>query len=74
MIDRLVNVVSLIGPWGYLVVFVVVVLECQAFLGLFMPGERFVLVGGFLAGQGGFDPGTLVFVISLAAIPGDRDG
>ena len=74
MLDRLVDFVSLIGPWGYLVVFVVVALECQALLGLFLPGESLVLVGGFLASQGVLDPGTLVVVISLAAIVGDSIG
>lgn len=74
MLDRLVDFAGLIGPWGYLVVFVVVALECQALLGLFLPGESLVLLGGFLAGQGVFDPGTLVFVISLAAILGDSVG
>ncbi len=74
MLDRLVNFVDLIGPWGYLVVFAVVMLECQPLLGLFLPGESLVLVGGFLAGQGLFDPATLVVVIALAAIVGDTIG
>ncbi len=74
MLDRLVEFVSLAGPWGYLVIFVVVMLECQALLGLFLPGESLVLLGGFLAGQGVFDPPFLVFVISLAAIAGDSIG
>ncbi len=74
MIDRLVNLVDSIGPWGYLAVFAVVMLECQALLGLFLPGESLVLVAGFLARQGTFDSGYLVLVISLAAIAGDSAG
>lgn len=74
MLDRLVNLADSAGPWGYLVVFAVVMLECQALLGLFLPGESLVLVGGFLAGQGVFDPGTLVMVVSVAAIVGDSVG
>ena len=74
MLDRLVNFVDLIGPWGYLVIFAVVMLECQALLGLFLPGESLVLVGGFLSSQGVLDPATLVVVISLAAIVGDSIG
>ncbi len=74
MLERLVNFVGSIGPWGYLAVFLVVMLECQALLGLFLPGESLVLAGGFLASQGVFDPGTLILVISLAAIVGDNVG
>ncbi len=74
MLDHLVHFVRLIGPWGYLAVFVVVTLECQALLGLFLPGESFVLAGGFLAGRGVFDPVTLAVVISLAAVLGDSLG
>jgi membrane protein DedA with SNARE-associated domain len=74
MLDYLINFVSHLGYWGYLVIFLVVALECQALLGLFMPGESLVLVGGFLAQQGVFDLGVLIFVISVAAILGDSIG
>ena len=74
MFDNVINFVSLIGHWGYLVIFLIVMLECQALLGLFMPGESLVLAGGFLAEQGLFDPGVLIFVISAAAILGDSIG
>jgi membrane protein DedA with SNARE-associated domain len=71
MLDYLINVVGHLGQWGYLVIFIVVVLECQALLGLVMPGESLVLLGGFFAEQGLLDPGALIFVISIAAILGD---
>ncbi|TRZ89096.1 phosphatase PAP2 family protein [bacterium] len=74
MLDYVMNVVTLAGHWGYLVIFLIVILECQALLGLFMPGESLVLAGGFFAQQGLFDPGILVFVISAAAILGDSIG
>ncbi|MBU1565533.1 MAG: bifunctional DedA family/phosphatase PAP2 family protein [Proteobacteria bacterium] len=74
MFDYLINFVSHLGHWGYLVIFLVVALECQALLGLFMPGESLVLVGGFFAEQGVFDLDILIFVISLAAILGDSIG
>jgi membrane protein DedA with SNARE-associated domain len=74
MLDSLTHFISLFGSWGYLIVFVIVALECQAILGLFMPGESLVLVGGFLAEQGIFDPGVLAFVIAAAAILGDSIG
>ncbi len=74
MFDYLINFVSHLGHWGYLVIFLVVALECQALLGLFMPGESLVLVGGFLAEQGVFDLDVLIFVIAVAAILGDSIG
>ena len=39
MLDNLISLVDRLGHWGYLIIFVIVALECQAFLGLAMPGE-----------------------------------
>jgi undecaprenyl-diphosphatase len=74
MLDHLVNFVGHLGHWGYLIIFIVVALECQALLGLVMPGESLVLAGGFLAEQGLLDMGVLIFVISIAAVLGDNIG
>ena len=51
MLDYIVHFVERVGHWGYFVIFFVVMVECQALLGLFMPGESLVLVSGFLAAQ-----------------------
>lgn len=74
MLEHLINFVSHLGPWGYLVIFIIVALECQALLGLFMPGESLVLVGGFLAEQGVLNLHVLILVVSVAAIFGDSIG
>jgi membrane protein DedA with SNARE-associated domain/membrane-associated phospholipid phosphatase len=74
MLDHVIHFVNLVGHWGYLVIFLIVMFECQVLLGLFMPGESLVLAGGFLAEQGLLDPGVLLFVISAAAILGDSIG
>jgi undecaprenyl-diphosphatase len=74
MHEYLITSLGSIGHWGYLVIFLVVMLECQVVLGLFMPGETLVLVGGFFAGQGLLDPGLLILTISSAAIVGDSIG
>ena len=74
MLNYLINFLGPLGHWGYLVIFLVVVLECQVLLGLVMPGESLVLLGGFFAGQGVLNPGVLIFVISIAAILGDSIG
>lgn len=74
MLDWLIGFAGSLGHWGYLLLFLAVVLECQACLGLFMPGETLVLAGGLIASQGGLDPGVLILVISIAAICGDSLG
>jgi membrane protein DedA with SNARE-associated domain len=40
MLDYIVHFVERVGHWGYFVIFFVVMVECQALLGLFMPGEK----------------------------------
>lgn len=74
IIDQIVGLAERLGHWGYAIIFVVVLLECQPLLGLFIPGESLVLVGGFLAGQGVFDLDALILTISIAAITGDTIG
>src|SRR3954471_17232162 len=63
-----------LGPWGYLIVFLVVMLECQPLLGLFMPGETLVVASGFLARSQVFDLKILIIVIAVAAVIGDTIG
>ena len=57
MLNYLINFLGPLGHWGYLVIFLVVVLECQVLLGLVMPGESLVLLGGSLLKKGSqFNP------------------
>lgn len=72
--EYLIHLVERLGHWGYLVVFLIILLECQALIGLFMPGETLVLAGGFLASQGSLDLDGLILTISGAAIFGDSLG
>ncbi len=74
VITKFIDLASGLGFWGYVLVFAVVVLECQAVLGLFMPGESLVLVAGFLAGRGGFDIRLMIATVAGAAIVGDSIG
>ena len=41
-----------VNPWGYLLLFLLTALEASAFVGLFVPGETALLLGGFFAYQG----------------------
>lgn len=74
ILDQVNQLILHLEHWGYLIVFLVVMLECQAFLGLFMPGESMVLLAGFLAGQEVFDIRVLIGVVAAAAIVGDSIG
>jgi undecaprenyl-diphosphatase len=71
MLDYLIHVAGRLGHSGYLVLILVLMLECRPLLGFVMPGESLVLVRGFLARQGLLDLGDLIVVISVAAILGD---
>ena len=74
MTDHIIRLTEGLGHWGYVIIFVVMVLECQPLLGLFVPGESLVLVSGFLAGQGIFDLEVLIMTVASAAIMGDSIG
>ena len=74
MVDYLIQLVERLGPWGYVIIFLVVMLECQPALGFFMPGETLVVIGGMFAAQGQFDVNFLIVGIALAAIVGDTIG
>lgn len=74
VLDRLIDFVWSIGPWGYLVVFLGAGLESAAFLGLLVPGESLVIVSGMLASAGLFRLPTLIAVVSAGAVIGDSIG
>lgn len=74
MLDYLVDLVTRLGHWGYLVIFIGAGLESAAFLGLFVPGESLVLVCGFLAAQGALDLDAAIVTISVGATLGDSIG
>ena len=74
MLANLISLADRLGHWGYLIIFLVVAMECQVFLGLAMPGESLVLAGGFFARRGLLDLGDLIFLVSAAAILGDTIG
>ena len=74
MLDYLVNLVGRLGQWGYLIIFLVAMLESAAFLGLIIPGESLVLVTGFLAAQGLLDLDVLIVTVGIGAALGDSIG
>jgi len=74
MIEGLVNIITLLGTLGYLIVFLAAFLESSAFLGFLVPGESIVVIAGVLASQGYLELGDCITVISLGAVLGDTVG
>jgi undecaprenyl-diphosphatase len=71
LLDRL---AALASPWGYVIVGVLALLEASAMIGLVVPGEAALLVGGFLASQGKADLRLMILAATLGAIVGDSIG
>ena len=64
-------ILSLIGQYGYLIVFVGVMLES---IGVPLPGETILLASGFLVQQGALDLGDAIAFGILGAVIGDQIG
>ena len=60
-----------LGPWTYLVVAVLAFLETGAFVGLLVPGETTLLIGGAVAGLGEINLYLLIGIAWLSAFMGD---
>jgi membrane protein DedA with SNARE-associated domain len=65
---------SALGPYTYALVAVMAFLETGAFVGLLVPGETVVIVGGVVAGQGHIDLGALLGLTWICAFAGDLTG
>lgn len=60
-----------LGSWTYLLVGVFAFVETGAFIGLVVPGESMLIVGGAVAGQGAVDLYILIAIAWFAAWLGD---
>jgi membrane protein DedA with SNARE-associated domain/membrane-associated phospholipid phosphatase len=69
--DLLEEVSETLGAWTYLLVGVFAFAETGAFVGLVVPGETVMLLGGAVAGQGAIDVYLLIAVAWFAAWAGD---
>jgi membrane protein DedA with SNARE-associated domain len=74
MLNHILDVVGQLGYGAYLIIAVVVFLECAAFIGFLVPGETAAIFGGFLASQGVLDLWIVGLVVSAAAIGGNLMG
>jgi membrane protein DedA with SNARE-associated domain/membrane-associated phospholipid phosphatase len=68
------NLLGLASPWGYLIVAALAALEAAAFVGLVIPGETAMLLGGVLAFTGRADVIVMMACAALGAIVGDSVG
>lgn len=64
----------LASPWAYVVIGVLAALEASALVGLVVPGELALLVGGYIAHQGNARLDVMMAVGALGAIAGDSIG
>jgi membrane protein DedA with SNARE-associated domain/membrane-associated phospholipid phosphatase len=60
-----------LGTWTYLLVGVLCFLESGAFVGLVIPGETAIIVGGVVAAQGELDIVVLIAIVWASAVAGD---
>ncbi len=65
------EVSNALGAWTYLLVGVFAFAETGAFIGLVVPGETVMLIGGAVAGQGAIDVYLLIAIAWFAAWLGD---
>jgi membrane protein DedA with SNARE-associated domain/membrane-associated phospholipid phosphatase len=60
-----------LGTWTYLLVGLLCFLESGAFVGLVIPGETAIIVGGVVAAQGELDIIVLIALVWSSAVAGD---
>jgi membrane protein DedA with SNARE-associated domain len=74
ILHYLLDLVTRLGDWSYLIIFGAAMLECAAFAGLLVPGESLVLASGFFAHQGILELDTVGAAVALGAVAGDNIG
>jgi membrane protein DedA with SNARE-associated domain len=72
--DALTRLAPALGNWTYPLVGVLAYLEAAAFVGLLVPGELTVVLGGAVARDGEISIGLLFVIVWFAAVAGDTTG
>jgi len=67
--DFLLNLITTVGYWGYVILFLVIFLESFPPT-FFLPGDSLLFITGFLASQGHFNLIVLVATLYLASVCG----
>src|SRR5918996_1676252 len=68
------SLLELASPWAYLIIGALAAAEASAFVGLFIPGEAAMLLGGVLVFQGRLSLGWMLVAGCLGAVAGDSIG
>ncbi len=63
-----------VSQYGYVAIGLLAFLECSLFVGLFVPGESFVILGGLFANQGALNLWLVYALVILAGYGGDVVG
>jgi membrane protein DedA with SNARE-associated domain len=63
-----------VHPYGYIILFLVTVLEASAFVGIFVPGDTVVVLSGLLASRGLLKFPLVVVIAAAGAVIGDNIG
>ena len=69
--QALLDVGDRLGRWTYVLVGTLAFLETGAFIGLVVPGETAMILGGVVAGQGQIEVVTLIAIVWTCAVAGD---
>ena len=72
--EALTRLAPALGNWTYVVVPILAYLESAAFVGLFVPGEMTVVLGGAIARDGAVSIWWLFLLVWWAAVAGDSTG
>ena len=72
--EALTRLAPALGNWTYALVGILAYLEAAAFIGLLVPGELTVVLGGAVARTGDVSIETLFFLVWFAAAAGDSTG
>lgn len=70
----LIRIFTALGAWAPILVFLLAAGESAAFLGLFLPGEVAVILGGVIAGTGVVPLWVMLMVAIVGAVVGDSTG
>jgi membrane-associated protein len=71
-LDKYLNlIITSMGLWSYLILFVVIFIETGLVVTPFLPGDSLIFAAGALAGLGSLDVKLLFIVLAIAAVLGD---
>ncbi len=75
MEERVLNLIlPYLTDWGCYIIFIMAFLETSAFVGLLVPGESVIVLGGFFAGMGMLNLEAIIGAGSVGAVLGDTVG